>query len=36
MTTEKVKFFTNREVVAYLLAFFLVGCVIGYAFGRDG
>lgn len=33
MASEKVKYFSNTEVVAYVFSFLLVGIFIGYAFG---
>lgn len=35
MTAEKVKYFTNTDVVAYLIVFFAIGASVGYAFGKQ-
>jgi hypothetical protein len=36
MQQDKVKYFTNRDLIYYLLASFVLGLSIGYAFGRKG
>lgn len=34
MAAEKVKYFTNTDVVCYLIAFIGIGAAIGHAFGK--
>lgn len=34
MAAGNVKYFTNQDVINYLVASFIIGSIIGYSFGR--